>query len=66
MPHSARRPCNVTLRDVNGTYRSLVGCGARIMSLEEIEMVAIVARWGTNALLIGMAIVTYAVFVLAR
>ena len=25
-----------------------------------------VARWGTNALLIGMAIMTYAVFVLAK
>jgi hypothetical protein len=29
-------------------------------------MVAFVARWGSNALLVGMAILTYAVFVLAR
>ena len=29
-------------------------------------MVGIVARWGTNALLAGMALVTYAVFVLAK
>jgi hypothetical protein len=29
-------------------------------------MVGTVARWGTNALLIGMAVLTYAVFVLAK
>ena len=29
-------------------------------------MVGNVARWGANALLVGMAIMTYAVFVLAR
>lgn len=29
-------------------------------------MVGHIARWGTNALLIGMALVTYAVFVLAK
>jgi hypothetical protein len=29
-------------------------------------MVGRVATWGTNALLVGMAVVTYAVFVLAR
>ena len=29
-------------------------------------MVAIVARWGSNALLIGMAAMTYAVFILAK
>jgi hypothetical protein len=29
-------------------------------------MVGHVANWGTNALLISMAVVTYAVFVLAR
>jgi hypothetical protein len=29
-------------------------------------MIGTVARWGTNALLIGMALLTYAVFVLAR
>jgi hypothetical protein len=33
---------------------------------QEIDMVGNVARWGTNALLIGMAIVTYALFVLAK
>jgi len=30
------------------------------------NMVGNIARWGSNALLIGMAILTYAVFVLAR
>ena len=29
-------------------------------------MVGIVARWGTNALLAGMALITYALFVLAK
>lgn len=29
-------------------------------------MVAIIARWGSNALLIGMAAMTYAVFILAK
>ena len=29
-------------------------------------MVGTVARWGTNALLAGMALVTYALFVLAK
>ena len=33
---------------------------------QEIDMIGNVARWGTNALLIGMAIMTYAVFVLAK
>jgi hypothetical protein len=30
------------------------------------DMVGNIARWGSNALLIGMALLTYAVFVLAR
>jgi hypothetical protein len=30
------------------------------------DMVGNIARWGSNALLIGMAVLTYAVFVLAR
>jgi hypothetical protein len=29
-------------------------------------MVGIVARWGTNALLVSMAVLTYALFVLAK
>ena len=29
-------------------------------------MVGIVARWGSNALLVAMAVLTYAAFVLAR
>ncbi|MEA3108721.1 MAG: hypothetical protein QOI88_3326 [Gammaproteobacteria bacterium] len=29
-------------------------------------MIGNIARWGTNTLLIGMAITTYAVFVLAK
>lgn len=29
-------------------------------------MIATVARWGSNALLLGMAVLTYAVFVMAR
>jgi hypothetical protein len=29
-------------------------------------MVGIVARWGSNALLVAMAILTYAIFVLAK
>ncbi len=29
-------------------------------------MIGNVDRWGTNALLVGMAIATYALFVLAR
>jgi hypothetical protein len=33
---------------------------------QEIDMVGNIARWGTNALLIGMAMTTYAVFVLAK
>jgi hypothetical protein len=32
----------------------------------EIDMLANIARWGSNTLLIGMAVMTYAVFVLAR
>jgi hypothetical protein len=31
-----------------------------------MDMVGTVARWGTNVLLIGMAILTYAIFVLAK
>jgi hypothetical protein len=30
------------------------------------DMVGNIARWGSNALLIGMAVITYAVFVLAK
>jgi hypothetical protein len=33
---------------------------------QEIDMIGNIARWGTNALLLGMAITTYAVFVLAK
>ena len=33
---------------------------------QEIDMIGNIARWGTNALLIGMAMMTYAVFVLAK
>jgi hypothetical protein len=33
---------------------------------QEIDMIGNIARWGTNVLLVGMAIVTYAVFVLAK
>jgi hypothetical protein len=33
---------------------------------QEIDMIGNIARWGTNALLIGMAMTTYAVFVLAK
>lgn len=29
-------------------------------------MIGIVARWGSNLLLVGMAVLTYAVFVLAK
>ncbi len=29
-------------------------------------MVGIVARWGSNVLLVAMAVLTYAVFVLAK
>jgi hypothetical protein len=29
-------------------------------------MIGTVARWGSNALLVGMALLTYALFVLAR
>jgi hypothetical protein len=29
-------------------------------------MIGIVARWGSNALLIGMAVLTYVLFFLAR
>lgn len=29
-------------------------------------MVGTIARWGSNALLVGMAVLTYAVFVLAK
>jgi hypothetical protein len=29
-------------------------------------MIGNIARWGTNALLVGMALLTYAVFVLAK
>ena len=36
------------------------------IEIQEIDMIGNVARWGTNALLIGMAIVTYALFVLAK
>jgi hypothetical protein len=35
-------------------------------SIKEIDMIGNIARWGTNTLLIGMAITTYAVFVLAK
>ncbi len=30
------------------------------------NMVGNIARWGSNALLVGMAVLTYAVFVLAK
>lgn len=30
------------------------------------NVVGNIARWGSNALLVGMAVLTYAVFVLAR
>ena len=33
---------------------------------QEIDMIGNIARWGTSALLIGMAMTTYAVFVLAK
>ncbi len=29
-------------------------------------MIGTIARWGSNTLLVGMAVMTYAVFVLAR
>ncbi len=32
----------------------------------KVDMIGSVARWGTNTLLLGMAVLTYAVFVLAR
>lgn len=32
----------------------------------EMDMIGSVSRWGTNALLIGMAMLTYAVFFLAK
>jgi hypothetical protein len=35
-------------------------------NFQETIMIAIVARWGTNVLLVGMAMLTYAVFVLAK
>jgi hypothetical protein len=38
----------------------------RWIEYQEIDMVGNIARWGSNALLIGMAIMTYALFVLAK
>ena len=35
-------------------------------SIQEIEMIGFVARWGSNALLAAMAVLTYALFVLAK
>ena len=29
-------------------------------------MIGTIARWGSNVLLVGMAVLTYAIFVLAR
>jgi hypothetical protein len=43
--------------------------GFRDYDFQEIQMsnmVGNIARWGSNALLVGMAVLTYAVFVLAR
>ena len=39
---------------------------AKSEEIEMTDMVGNIARWGSNALLIGMAVLTYAVFVLAR
>ncbi len=36
------------------------------VSQKEIIMVGYIARWGHNVLLAGLAIMTYAVFVLAK
>jgi len=33
---------------------------------KEIEMIGTVARWGSNVLLVAMAILLYALFVLAK
>jgi hypothetical protein len=50
---------------IHGTCRKVFAAGLWIET-QEIDMIGNVARWGTNALLVGMAIVTYAVFVLAK
>jgi hypothetical protein len=33
---------------------------------QEIDMIGTIARWGSNTLLVAMAVLTYAVFVLAK
>jgi hypothetical protein len=50
---------------IDGTCRRVLVAGLWIET-QEIDMIGNIARWGTNALLIGMAIMTYAVFVLAK
>jgi hypothetical protein len=59
-------PGNVNLRPhLEWTPKELFS-GVFKQENQEIDMVGIIARWGANALLLGMAIMTYAVFVLAK
>jgi hypothetical protein len=50
---------------INGSAAEAVAAGIW-NEYQEIDMIGNIARWGTNALLIGMAMTTYAVFVLAK
>jgi hypothetical protein len=38
----------------------------KMVDNQEIDMIGNIARWGSNTLLVGMAVLTYAVFVLAK
>jgi hypothetical protein len=55
----------LTFIPIKGPAAELFAAGIWI-EYQEIDMIGNVARWGTNALLFGMAITTYAVFVLAK
>ena len=57
---------NVSLRPHKRKTRSLTDAAFNDGTIQEIDMIGTVARWGTNALLVGMAMLTYAIFVLAR
>jgi hypothetical protein len=64
--HDFAGPGNVSVRPhLKGRTRSFDGVREE-QDFQEIDMIGTVARWGSNALLIGMAILTYALFVLAK
>jgi hypothetical protein len=62
---ASRSTGNVNFRPHKGPAAEAFAAGIW-NEYQEIDMIGNIARWGTNALLIGMAMTTYAVFVLAK